>query len=260
MQNPLTPRPVPRWRRSSEESWGTRAPGGTPHPPRPAPQAPRERERRSSGAGFSARRPAPDSACRRSPLSRGFRGGNGEEGDSRAWGGGGAPPSLPLLYPFLPYFLGGWGGVGLFVCFHFTMGASAKCSLRSCPGTRAGAAARPAFGALQPRPPFRLSPPAPELSAALAPLLAPTKLILPSPRLAPALDESYLPPTHPPPAMHLGRAGCSLPIYLPRVPAPVGLGARGCRAALPRPVHRLHVFSVKRPPAAPLLPLLLCPP
>lgn len=70
-------------------------------------------------------------------------------------------PSFPPLYPSFFFFHGergvgeGAGVRGVRVWFHFTTGASAKCSLRSC----ASAAALPAFSAFQPRPPPRLSPP-----------------------------------------------------------------------------------------------------
>lgn len=64
--------------------------------------------------------------------------------------GGASFPPPTLSFPSL--FLGGGGegarGGRVCVCFHFTMGASTKCSIRSCPGTLAGVAAWSSFRAL----------------------------------------------------------------------------------------------------------------
>lgn len=180
---------VPRRRRSSAERWGLRAPGGAPtFSPS---TSPRGRERRSSGAGrpLGDLPPTLPAGTRPSPGALGV--GTGRRGILVLGEGECLLPSPRFIFSFPIFFWGGVGGEDMCV-FSLTMGASAKCSLCSCPAGEPVQLPGPYFVHSIPGPRLgflralhhrQTLPPAPGPSAAPALPLASAELVLPCPAL-----------------------------------------------------------------------------
>lgn len=130
--------PLPRAQEASEQRGapGAARPGRRPHISPPAsPHRPPGTGAAGGGAGLPLGDlpPTLPAGTRPSPGALGV--GTGRRG-ILALGGGGMPLSLPpSIFCFPIFFWGGGGGGGWeYMCvFSLTMGASAKCSLHSCP-------------------------------------------------------------------------------------------------------------------------------